>query len=116
METQSEIFRESSKGGRNKSRREEASAAADDDDDDVQFQKLEFNIGKAGKRVAGEGEKDGSAQRKKTKQALLKQALKKKEMAAGDANNDAAWGDAFDRAEGKKVFDDPKKLAKVRCF
>ena len=60
---------------------------------------------------------DRSARRKKTKEVLLKEALKKKVKAAGDAGEDereeSAWGDAFSRAEGKKVFDDPKKLAKA---
>ena len=76
------------------------------DEGNLQFQKLEFNVEKAGSDEA-------KVQRKKTKQVLLKEAIKKKARAAEDGGNEVAWEDAFNRADGKKVFDDPKKLSKV---
>ena len=52
--------------------------------------------------------------RKQTKQALLKKALRLKEKeAGGQEDDDVAWESAFKRAEGGKVLDDPKRLAKA---
>ena len=107
MERQAEVYNESKRGKKAKG------SVADVDEEDVQFQKVEFHVRKVGE--AGSKAERGSStqqQRKKTKQALLKEALKKKERAAQDSGSNIAWGDAFDRAEGKKVFDDPKKLAR----
>ena len=109
VERQAEVYNESKRGKKAKG------SVTDVDEEDVQFQKVEFHVRKVGE--AGSKAERGSStqqQRKKTKQTLLKEALKKKERAAQDSGSNIAWGDAFDRAEGKKVFDDPKKLAKVR--
>ncbi|QDZ17838.1 hypothetical protein HOP50_01g03450 [Chloropicon primus] len=102
-EKQAEAFKESKRAKARK-------GGADVDEEDVQFQKVEFNVKYQGGKEPSGAER---SQRKKTKQALLKAALKKKEKAAEDKGNEAAWGDAFDRAEGKKVFNDPKKLQKA---
>jgi len=113
VDAQREVF-EGKKRQHKGNGRGRAAAAADEeeiDEGELQFQKLEFNV----KRAGTSAEDATQAKRKKTKQALLKDALKKKELAEGDkaGGNQVAWEKAFDRADGKKVFDDPKKLQKA---
>ena len=103
VEVQREVFAKRKGGG--------GSAAEQAAEPDVQYQKLEFNA------VQGARDGEGSAgvpKRKQTKQALLKKALRLKEKeAGGQEDDDVAWESAFKRAEGGKVLDDPKRLAKA---
>ncbi len=111
MDAQREVFEGKKKGG-NRRGRQESESESDIDEGDLQFQKLEFNVQRSGTSAEDASQ---AKQRKKTKQVLLKEALKKKELAEGDAEggSQVAWDKAFDRADGKKVFDDPKKLQKA---
>lgn len=111
-EVQKEIY-EKRKGKTRGNAGDEARRKSDDvNEENIEFQKINFNIRQGGPDSSTKGRK------KKSKEVLLKEALKKREIASSKTEeaSEQTWDDAFKRAQGEKVFDDPRRIAKVRLL